>query len=200
MNSTIIAAIISAIVIITAVIGLLKFRSKSEEPKKSDSNEFAPIEIERGKEVEKQNNDHDISAFNRLQRFIDSTWIQNFKDNQLTYPQYVKVAVTDDFHSYLNESEKPENEFLNKKLAEEHLVLIKEIKAFIGAALQETTLVRPGSNTTVVNSKAESYKKWSKDYDERYDREVKSITHKAEGVIHAYIRYVQAAKNERVIP
>lgn len=199
MNSTIIAAVIPAIaIIIAAVIGLLKFRPKSEEPKKSDGNEFAAIKIERGKEDEKQYNDHDISAFNRLQKLIDSNWIQNFKYNQLTYPQYVQVAVTDDLYSYLNASEKPENGFLNKHLAEEHLVFIKEIKAFISAALQETTLVRPESKTTVVNSKAEAYKKWSKDYDKKYDREVKIITNKAEGIIHAYERYVQAARNESV--
>lgn len=199
MNSTIIAVIISAIaIIIAAVIGFLKFRPKSEEPKKSDGNEFTPIEIEREKEDEKQNNDRDIFAFNRLQKFIDSNWILNFKYKQLTYPQYVQVAVTDDLHSYLNESEKPENEFLNKDLAEAHLLLIKEMKDFISAALRETTLVRPGSKTTVVNSKAEAYKKWSKDYDKRYDREVKIITHKAGSIIHAYNRYVQVARNERV--
>lgn len=199
MNSTIIAAIISAIaIIIAAVIGLLKFRPKSEEPKKSDGNEFVPIEIEREKEDKKQNKVHDISAFNRLQRFIDSNWIQNFKNNQLAHPQYVQVAVTDDLHSYLNESEKPENEFLNKHLSEEHIGFIKEIKAFISAALQETTLVRPESKTAVVNAKAEAYKKWSKDYDKNYDREVKIIAKKAEGIIHAYKRYVQVARNESV--
>lgn len=199
MNSTIISAIILTIaIIIAAVIGLLKFRPKSEEPKKSDGNEFVPIEMEREKADVKQNYDRDISAFNRLQRFIDSNWIQNFEHNQLTYPQYVKIAVTDDLHSYLNESEKPENEFLNKHLAEEHLEFINKIKAFISAALQETTLVRPESKTTVVNSKAETYKKWSKDYDKKYDREVKIITQKAEGIIHAYKRYVQVARHESV--
>lgn len=199
MNSTLISAIISTIAIImAAVIGLLKFRPKSEEPHKSDGNEFVPIEMETGKGDVKQNYDRDISAFNRLQKIIDSNWIQNFKHNQLTYPEYVKVAVTDDLHSYLNESKKPENAFLNKHISEEHIEFINKIKAFISAALQVTTLVRPESKTTVVNSKAETYKKWSKDYDERYDREVKIITQKAKGIIQAYKRYVQAARNESV--
>ncbi len=202
MDSTIIAAIIVAIAIVmAAVIGLSKFRAKSEERKKSDGNEFSPRDIERRKANEKnrkQNNGHDISAFNRLQRFIDSNWIQNFEDTQLTYPQYVQAAITDDLHSYWNESKKPENEFSNQNLAEAHLVFIRAIKAFINTVLRETTFVRPESQASVINSKAEGNRKSSNDYDERYGREVKIITNRAKGIINTYKKYVQVARNERV--
>lgn len=200
MDRTIFTVIIAAITIImAAVIGLLKFRTKSEESKKSDGNEFALIEREKeGQKNKKQNNDRDISVFNRLQKFIDSNWIQNFENKQLTYPQYVQAAVTDDLHTYWNESQKPEYAFLNQDLAEAHLVFIKAIKAFISTALRVTTYVRPGSNTSVINSKAEGYRKGEAEYDERYDKEVKIITRATKGIIHTYKRYVQVAGNEGV--
>lgn len=199
MDSTIAAAIIVAIAIITAaVIGLLKFRAKSEERKKSDGNEFSPIEVEIQKADKKQNHDPDIPTFNRLQKLIDSTWIRNFEDKQLACPQYVQVAITDDLHSYWSESKKSVNEFSNQNLAQAHIVFNKAIKAFINTVLQETTFLRPESKVYVVNSKAERNSRSSKDYHERYDREVKKITNKAKGIIHTYKRYVQVAKHESV--
>lgn len=199
MGSTIIATLVAAIVIIiAAVFGLLRFRGKSEEPKKSDGGEFSPIDLERPKADKKQNLDRDLPAFNRLQKLIDSNWIQNFEANQLAYPQYVQVTVTDDLHSYWNECRKPENAFSNQKLAEAHLVFVKSIRSFINTVLRETAFVRPGSNASVINSKAEGYSKSSNDYNERYDREVKIITNKAKGIINAYKRYVLIARNESV--
>ena len=199
MDSSIIAAIVAAIVIITAaVIGFFKFRAKSEEQEKSDGNELSPIDSERPKANKNLNKDRDIPAFNRLQKLIDSNWIQNFESNQLAYPQYVQVVVTDDLHSYWNESRKPENEFRNQNLAEAHLVFAKAIKSFINAVLRETAFMRPESKASVINSKAEGYRKSSNDYNERYDREVKIITNKAKGVIYAYKKYVQVARNEKV--
>ena len=202
MDSTVITTIFSAIaIIIAAVFGFLKFRPKSKEPKTSDGNEFAPLKIEKEKADEKkktQDNDPDISSFNRLQKFIDLNWIYNFEYSQLTEPRYVQEAVTDDLHLYWNESQKPENTFFNQKLAEAHLVFIKAIKAFISTALRVTTYVRPGSNTSVINSKAEGYRKGAAEYDERYDKEVKIITRAAKGIIHTYKKYVQVARNEGV--
>lgn len=201
MDSIIIAAILAAVVIIiAAVIALIKFRTNSEEPKKPDGKKAAPIEKERekGKKDEKKNNDPDFPAFNRLQKMIDSNWIQNFEYKQLTYPQFVQVSVTDDLHSYLNESEKSENKFFNHKLSEAHLVFIKAIKAFISATLRETMFVRPESKASVIRTKAEGYKKWSKDYDKSYDREVKIITYRTKAIINAYKRFVRVARNKMV--
>jgi len=202
MDRTIITNVISAIaIILAAIFGFLKFRSKSKEPKKSDTNEFAYRKIETEKTDEKnanQNNDRNISAFNRLQKCIDLNWIQNFEYNQLTEPQYVREAVTDDLHLYWNESKKPENAFFNQKLAEAHLVFVKAIKSFLRAVIQETTFVRPESKVSVINSKAEGHRIWLKDYDERFDREVKIIIRKTEGIINAYKRYVQVARSEGV--
>lgn len=198
MDSTIVAAIVVTIVIIiAAVIGLSKFRAKSEERKTSGGKKFSPIDS-KDKKNKKQDNKHDIPPFNRLQKFIDSNWIQKFEDNQLAYPQYVQVAVTDDLHSYWNESQKPENEFSNQNLAEAHLVFIKAIKAFLNTVLLDTTFVRPESKASVVNSKADGYRKSSIDYDERYDREVRNLTNKAKGIIITYKKYVQVARNESV--
>jgi len=202
MNRIIITNVISAIaIILAAIFGFFKFRPKSKEPKQSDNNEFASIKIESEKADENnanQNNDCNISAFNRLQKCIDLNWIQNFEYNQLTKPQYVQEAVTDDLHLYWNESKKPENAFFNQKLAEAHLLFIKAIKAFLRAVIQETTFVRPESKVSVINSKAEGHRIWLKDYDERFDREVKIITRKTEGIINAYKRYVQVARSEGV--
>ena len=199
MDSSIIAAIVAVIAMITAaVIGFFKFRAKSEEQENSDGNELSPIDSERPKANKNLNKDRDIPAFNRLQKIIDSNWIQNFESNQLAYPQYVQVVVTDDLHSYWNESRKPENEFRNHNLAEAHLVFMKAIKSFINAVLSETAFMRPESKASVINSKAEGYRKSSNDYNERYDREVRIITNKAKGIIYAYRRYVQVARNESV--
>ncbi len=196
MDSTITIIIAAITIIIAVVIGLLKFRPKSEKPEKSADNEFVLIGL--GTENNKKNRKHDKSVFNRLQIFIDSNWIRNFECNQLAYPQYVQVAITDDLHAYSNESRKSENEFSSQTLAEAHRVFIEAIKAFINTVLQETTFVRPESNASVINSKAEGNRKGSQDYDKRYDREVKIITRKAKGIINAYKRYVQTAGDEGV--
>ncbi len=202
MDSTIVAAIIVAFAIIIAtVIGLSKSRTRSGERKKSEGNEISLIDLDSQATKEKnkkQNNKRDIPVFNRLQKFMDSNWIQKFEETQLTYPQYVQVAITDDLHAYCNESQKAENEFSNQNLAEAHLVFIKAIKAFINAVLRETSFLRPESNASVVNSKAEGHRKSSNDYDARYDREVNIITNKAKGIINSYKRYVQVARNESV--
>ena len=199
MDSTIVAVIATAIaVIIAAVAGLLRFRAYSEGRKKPDGNGFSDRDINRPKADKKQANDHDLPAFDRLQKFIDSNWIRNFEDKQLAHPQYVQVAITDDLHAYWNESKKPENAFANQNLAEAHLVFINAIKAFINTVLRETTFVRPESKSSVINSKADGYRKSSNDFNERYDREVKRITNRAKGLIITYKRYVQVAKNESV--
>jgi hypothetical protein len=202
MDSTILAITITAVIIlIAAAIGLLKFRTKPEKREKFDDIILSPADLEsqtENKKNKKQNNVRDEPAFNRLQKFIDSNWIKNFEDNQLAYPQYVQAAITDDLHSYWNESKKAENEFSNQNLAEAHLVFIKAIKTFINTALRETTFVRPESKASVVNSKAEGRRKSSNDYDERYEREVRIISNKAKGIISAYKRYVQVAESERV--
>lgn len=198
MDGTIVAAIVVTIaIIIAAVKGLSKFRAKSEERKSSDGNQFSSIDSKH-KKNEKLDNEQDIPVFNRLQEIIDLNWIQKFEANQLACPQYVQVAVTDELHAYWNESRKPENAFLNSNLSEAHLVFIRAIKAFQRTVLQNTTFVRPGSNTSVINSKADGYRKSPTDYDERYDREVKNITNRARGIIITYKRYVQVARNERV--
>lgn len=198
MNSTFVAVIAAAIaIIIAAVIGLSKFRARSEERESSAGDEFSPVASKHGKN-KKQDNKRDIPAFNRLQKLIDLNWVQKFEDNQLTYPQYVQVAVTDDLHSYWNESQKPENAFSNQNLAEAHLGLLKAIKAFQDTVLRDTTFVRPDSKASVVNSKADGHRNSSIDYIERYDREVKNITSKAKGIVKSYQRYVQTARNESV--
>jgi hypothetical protein len=198
MDSTIVAAIVVTIALIIAtVIGSSKSRSKSEEWKSSDGNQFSFIDSKPIKN-EKLDNNQDIPVFSRLQEIIDLNWIQKFEANQLAYPQYVQVAVTDELHAYWDESQKPENAFLNSNLAEAHFVFIKAIKAFQRTVIQNTTFVRPESNTSVVNSKADGHRKSSLDYDERYDREVKNITNRARGIIISYKRYVQVARNERV--
>lgn len=202
MDGTAITTIFSAIaIIIAAVFGFLKFRPKSKEPKKSDGNTVAPLKFDRKKADEKNEKpiiNPDSSSFNRLQKLIDSNWIRNFEFIQLTKPEYVQEAVTDYLHLYWIESLKPENEYLNQKLAQAHLVFIKAIKAFIRAVIKETTFVRPESKVSVINSKAEGYRNRPKDFNERYDREVKIISRKAEGIINAYKRYVLVARNERV--
>lgn len=201
MDSTAITIISAIVIILAAVFGFLQFRLKSKEAQKSGGNDFSPIKIERKKADEKNEKpiiNRDISSFNRLQKFIDLNWIRNFEYNQLAHPQYVQEAVTDDLHLYWNESQKPENEFSNQKIAEAHLLFIKAIKAFIRTVIQETTFVRPDSKASVINSKAEGNRSKTKDYDERYDREVKIITHKAESIINAYKRYIQVAKNQSV--
>ncbi len=198
MDSTIVAAIVGTIaIIIASVIGLSKFRAKSEERKTPDGNQFLPIDSKHGKN-KKPDNKRDLPVFNRLQEIIDLNWIQKFEDNQLAYPQYVQVTVTDELHDYWNESKKPENAFSNPNLAEAHLIFIKAIKAFQRTVIQNTRFVRPGSNASVVNSKADGYRKSSIDYDEMYEREVKNITNRARGVINTYKRYVQVARNESV--
>jgi hypothetical protein len=198
MDSTIVAAVVVTIaIIIAAVIGLSKFRAKSEERKTSDDNQFSPIDSTHEKN-KKPDNKRDIPVFNRLQEIIDLNWIRKFEDNQLASPQYVQVAVTDLLHDYWNESQKPENAFSNSNLAEAHLFFVKAIKAFQRTVVQNTTYVRPGSNTSVVNSKADGYRKSALDYGEMYDREVKKITNGARGIIITYKRYVQVARNESV--
>lgn len=200
MSGTTIIAIVAAMAIIAAVvIGRLKFRHPSQDAKDYSGNGFEASErTKRNKKDKQPDNGRDISAFNRLQQLIDANWIRNFENNQLAYPQYVQVAVMDDLHAYLNESRKTENEFLIQDLAEAHNVYIKSIKSFINTVLRETTFVRPESKASVVNSKAEGRRKWSNDYDQRYDREVKIIGHKAKGIINAYKKYVQVAINESV--
>lgn len=202
MDNTIVAAIIAAIaIVIAAVIGLLKFRAKSEERKNSDGDEILLVDIvgqNANAKNKKQNNKRDIPTFNRLQQFIDSNWIQNFESNQLANPEYVQVDITDDLHSYWNETKKSENEFSNQNLAEAHLVFVKAIKAFTNTVIRDTTFLRPESKVSVINSKAERHRKSSKDYHERYDREVKNITNKAKGIINAYKKYVLVARNESV--
>jgi len=198
MDSTIVAAIVVTIaIIIAAIIGISKFRAKSEEQKRSDGNAFSPIDFKHEKNKD-QDNKRDISVFNRLQKFIDLNWIEKFEDNQLAYPQYVQVAATDDLNAYLNESHKFENAFSNPNLAEAHLVFTKAIKAFQSTVIRDTTFVRPGSKATVVNSKADGHRNSSIDYDERYDREVKNIASRAKDIINTYKRYVQVARNGRV--
>ena len=198
MDSTIVAAgFITIALIIATVVGLSKFRAKSEERKSPDGNQFSPIDSTHDKN-KKLDNKRDIPVFNRLQEIIDLSWIQKFEANQLAYPQYVKVAVTDELHAYWNESQKPENAFSNSNLGEAHLVFIKAIKAFQRTVIQNTSFVRPGSNTSVVNSKADGHRKSALDYDERYDREVKNITNRARLIINTYKRYVQVARNESV--
>lgn len=202
MESTIFVVILVAVIIIIAVFnGFFKFRTKSEEREASDDIVISPADLEiqiENEEKKTQNNDRDKPAFNRLQQFIDSNWIRNFEDNQLSYPQYVQVAVTDDLHSYWNESKKPENKFSNQSLAEAHLMFMKAIKAFINTVLRETTFVRPESKASVVNSKAQGRRELSNDYDEKYEREVRAVANKAKGIISAYKRYVQVARRERV--
>ena len=200
MDGTFILAIVVAIAITLAVvIGLLNYRQSSRETNESDGIGFVALERTKSdKRKKKPNNDQDKSAFNRLQKLIDSNWIQNFENNQLSYPQYVQVAIMDDLHSYLNESQKTENEFLIQDLAEAHLLYLKAIKSFIKTVLRETTFVRPDSKASVVNAKAEGPRKWSNDFDQRYDREVKIITRKAKGIINTYQKYVQVASDESV--
>ena len=198
MDNIIFAAIVVTIAImIAAVIGLSKFRVKSEERKTPDDNQFSPVDSTHEKK-KKSDNNRDIPVFNRLQEMIDLNWITTFEDNQLAYPQYVQAAVTDLLHDYWNESRKPENAFSSPNLAEAHLIFIKAIKAFQRTVIQNTRFVRPGSNASVVNSKADGYRKSSIDYGEMYEREVKNITNRARGIIITYKRYVQVARNESV--
>jgi hypothetical protein len=187
MDPTIVAALITAFAgIVAAFIGLLRRRSK--DAKDSSSADGPGVFEEKANQSEKhaipkEEIPLDVTAFERLQKIINSDWIQNFEINQLTSPQYVYKATKSALRDYIYESEKPENEFINEKVADAHNEFVVSIHQFLVNTARVTVPVDGNSEISVIITKAEGQKRWIKEYAQKYDDEVKIITDSTEAII-----------------
>lgn len=141
-------------------------------------------------------NSLDLAAFNRLQVFINSNWIQDFEFIQLNYPQYVRKYIRDNLIDYLYESEKAENEFFNKEILLSHNKFISSITAFLKDIATITKFDHPDDEALTIRTK--TVKKWIDDYDERYEREVNIIIDRAENIIENYKNFIRICRFEGI--
>ena len=202
MDSTIIAALIAAVaIIVAAIIGKIKGRSKGT--KSSSSSAEAKVFEQKAHQGErhailKDKIALDVAAFERLQKIVDSDWIQNFDYRQLTYPQYVRKETRNRLSDYVYESEKTENEFFNKQVADVHNELVKSIHSFLVDTAQVTVPAGSDSEEYVIITKAEGQKRQIEDYDQKYDKEVAVILDRAKGMIEKYKTFVRISRQEGI--
>ncbi len=140
----------------------------------------------------------DLAAFNRLQKIINTNWMQDFEYAQLNEPQYVRKAIRDHLIDYTYAAEKPENEFINQKVLQLHNEFLKSIMSFLKDIAVVTAYSDYQKDALVIRTKLDGQTRWIKDYDKNYRKEVEIIENRAESIIDNYKKFIRICRLEGV--
>jgi len=132
-----------------------------------------------------------ITAFDAI---INSDWMANWQETQLTYPQYVRRNVLDSIQQYDFEAGKPENVFYDTELETAHRAFVRAMQNYLSVSARERVPDRVSANTYVISMKQLGGDQWFDDYDERYEKQISAITHAVERAWDAWGTYVRLAK------
>ncbi|MBK8257629.1 MAG: hypothetical protein IPK82_33785 [Polyangiaceae bacterium] len=138
--------------------------------------------------------DVDSAVAKRLWQLLDSHRLVDWHQERVGYPRTEDMDTLDRFSAYLTTAARPENQFDDPVIADQHAGFLRAIDSYMVVTGREMVPHPIGERRIIVSAKVTRLT--AEEYEELYQRQMTAIQDAADGVRKAWDGYVNALRRK----